>query len=86
MHNRAKPIGRCNMVEVLDAKGLMCPMPIVQLAKKMKAMKVGDELDLISDDVGSKADVPAWCERTGNQLVETKEANGVFTYRIKKLK
>jgi tRNA 2-thiouridine synthesizing protein A len=36
--------------------------------------------------VGSKADVPAWCERTGNQLVETKEANGVFTYRIKKLK
>jgi tRNA 2-thiouridine synthesizing protein A len=74
------------MVEVLDAKGLMCPMPIVQLAKKMKVMKVGDELDLISDDVGSKADVPAWCERTGNQLVDTKEANGVFTYRIKKLK
>lgn len=86
MHNRAKPTGRYDMVEVLDAKGLMCPMPIVQLAKKMKAMKVGDELDLISDDVGSKADVPAWCERTGNQLVETKEANGVFTYRIKKLK
>ena len=40
------------MVDVLDAKGLMCPMPIVQLAKKIKTMKVGDELDLISDDVG----------------------------------
>ena len=74
------------MVEVLDAKGLMCPMPIVQLAKKMKSMKVGDELDLISDDEGSKADVPAWCQRTGNELVEMKEASGVFTYRIKKLK
>lgn len=74
------------MVEVLDAKGLMCPMPIVQLAKKMKSMKVGDELDLISDDEGSKADVPAWCQRTGNELVDMKEANGVFTYRIKKLK
>ena len=74
------------MVEVLDAKGLMCPMPIVQLAKKIKTMKVGDELDLISDDIGSKEDVPAWCTRTGNQLVEAKEANGVYTYRIKKLK
>lgn len=86
MHNRAKPIGRDHMVEVLDAKGLMCPMPIVQLAKKMKSMKVGDELDLISDDEGSKADVPAWCQRTGNELVDMKESNGVFTYRIRKLK
>ena len=74
------------MVETLDCKGLMCPMPIVQLAKKIKSMKVGDELDLVSDDVGSKADVPAWCQRTENQLVETKEAGGVYTYRIKKLK
>ncbi len=74
------------MVEILDAKGLMCPMPIVQLAKKIKTMKVGDELELISDDVGSKEDVPAWCQRTGNQLVEQKEAGGVYTYRIKKLK
>lgn len=74
------------MVEILDCKGLMCPMPIVQLAKKMKTMKVGDEVDLISDDVGSKEDVPAWCQRTGNQLVEKKEAGAVYTYRIKKLK
>ena len=74
------------MVETMDCKGLMCPMPIVQLAKKIKSMKVGDEVDLISDDVGSKEDVPAWCQRTGNQLVESKEANGIYTYRIKKLK
>lgn len=74
------------MVEIMDAKGLMCPMPIVQLAKKIKTMKVGDELELIADDVGSKEDVPAWCERTGNQLVEAKESSGVYTYRIRKLK
>jgi tRNA 2-thiouridine synthesizing protein A len=74
------------MVEILDAKGLMCPMPIVHLAKKIKTMKVGDELELISDDIGSKEDVPAWSQRTGNQLVVVKESDGVFTYRIKKLK
>jgi tRNA 2-thiouridine synthesizing protein A len=71
--------------ETLDAKGLMCPMPIVKLSKKIKEMPVGKVLELISDDVGSKEDVPAWCKRTGNQLVEMKEEGGAFYYYIKKL-
>ena len=74
------------MTETLDCKGMMSPMPIVQLAKKMKSMKVGEEIILLADDVGSKADVPAWCQRTGNELVEVTEAGGVFSYRIRKLK
>ncbi len=74
------------MTETLDCKGMMCPMPIVNLAKKMKNMKVGEELILLADDVGSKADVPAWCQRTGNELVEATEAGGVYSYRIRKLK
>ncbi len=74
------------MVEILDAKGLMCPMPIVQLAKRFKTMKVGDEIEVHATDVGSKADIPAWCQRTGNELVGTREEGGVYIYHIKKLK
>jgi tRNA 2-thiouridine synthesizing protein A len=73
------------MDETLDAKGLMCPMPIVKLSKKMKEMPVGKVLELISDDIGSKEDVPAWCKRTGNELVSTKEEGGAYHYYIKKL-
>ena len=64
----------------------MCPMPVVQLAKKIKTVDIGQELELISDDVGSKEDIPAWCQRTGNELVEAKESGKIFTYRIKRLK
>ncbi len=71
--------------ETLDCKGLMCPMPIVKLAKKMKELPVGKVVEMISDDVGSKEDVPAWCKRTNNQLLEMKEDNGVFYYYIKRL-
>jgi tRNA 2-thiouridine synthesizing protein A len=74
------------MVEELDCKGLMCPMPIVELSKKIKKLNIGDILDLVSDDVGSKEDIPAWCRRTGNELMGLTEENGVFTYRIKKMK
>ncbi|MDH7508363.1 MAG: sulfurtransferase TusA family protein [Methanomassiliicoccales archaeon] len=70
--------------EILDCRGLMCPMPIVKLAKKIKEVEPGSLIELIADDVGSKEDVPAWCKRTGNELVEMKEEGGVYKYIIKK--
>jgi tRNA 2-thiouridine synthesizing protein A len=59
-------------------------MPIVELTKKIKKMQPGEVLELLSDDVGSKEDVPAWSKRTGNELLETKEESGIFRYVIKK--
>ncbi len=70
--------------EILDCRGLMCPMPIVKLAKKIKEIEVGKVLELLADDVGSKEDVPAWCKRTGNELIEMKEEGGIFHYFIRK--
>jgi len=67
----------------LDAKGLMCPMPIVQLAKKIKEMKSGQILELLADDIGAKEDVPAWCNRTGNQLLGMETEGKVFKFYIK---
>jgi len=84
LHNRAKPRGIKMKDETLDCTGLMCPMPIVKLAKKMKEMKAGEVLELIADDVGSKEDVPAWCKRTGNELVDMKEEEGKFYYYVRK--
>ncbi len=68
----------------LDCKGLMCPMPIVKLAKKIKEMQVGQVLELIVDDPGAKEDVPAWCSRTQNELVETKQEGNVFRFYIRR--
>ena len=67
----------------LDARGLMCPMPIVQLAKKVKEMKSGQVLELLADDVGAKEDVPAWSSRTGYTLVGTEEEGKLFKFYIK---
>ncbi len=67
----------------LDTKGLMCPMPIVQLAKKVKEMKSGQVLELVADDVGAKEDVPAWCSRTGHQLVGKEEEGKILRFYIK---
>jgi tRNA 2-thiouridine synthesizing protein A len=67
----------------LDARGLMCPMPIVQLAKKVKELSSGQVLELLADDVGAKEDVPAWANRTGHQMVGQEEDGKVFRFYIK---
>lgn len=67
----------------LDARGLMCPMPIVQLAKKVKELKSGQVLELLADDIGAKEDVPAWCSRTGHQLLKLEEEGKLIRIYIK---
>lgn len=85
MRGLAKTVGEISLQKdgTLDARGLMCPMPIVQLAKKVKEMKTGQVLELLADDIGAKEDVPAWCARTGNELVGTEEEGKIFKFYIK---
>ncbi len=59
-------------------------MPIVKLAQQIKTIEPGNVLKLIADDPGSTDDVPAWCRRTGNELLENQEETGQFIFYIKK--
>jgi len=70
--------------QTFDARGLLCPMPIVRAARAIKSLKPGQVLKLLATDRGSVADVPAWAADTGNELLESREENGVFVYFIRK--
>ena len=70
--------------ETLDCLGLMCPAPIAKLAKKMKTMESGQVLELLADDEGAVEDIPAWCRRTGNDLLETVEDGNMWKFYVKK--
>lgn len=69
---------------LLDARGLLCPMPVVKAGKEMRSLEPGQVLKLLATDRGSLADVPAWAEDTGNELLESREEDGVFVYLIRK--
>lgn len=68
----------------VDAKGQSCPGPLVSLAKALKGAQIGDLLELVATDPGSRSDVPSWAEISGNELLETSEADGVFRYVVRK--
>jgi tRNA 2-thiouridine synthesizing protein A len=72
------------MTMTLDTKGMNCPLPILKAKKAIKGLAVGETLQVLSTDPGSVKDFEAFCRSTGNELMDTSEADGVFTYMIKK--
>jgi TusA-related sulfurtransferase len=70
--------------DVLDARGLLCPMPVVKTAKAVKALTPGQVLKLIATDRGSIADIPAWAGSTGNELLEWHEEGDTIVFYVRK--
>ena len=70
--------------QTLDCIGLYCPMPIVKTAQKIKDLKTGDVLEVLSDDVGIKGDMPAWCESTGHEYLGIEEDGREIKVYVKK--
>jgi tRNA 2-thiouridine synthesizing protein A len=70
--------------QVLDAKGLSCPLPILKTKKAVESLSKGQVLKVESTDPGSKNDMAAWAKRTGNEIVKMEEGAGMFTFYIKK--
>lgn len=68
----------------VDARGLLCPMPVVKTAKAMKELAPGQVLQVIATDRGSLADIPAWAESTGNQLLEQHEEGDALVFLLRK--
>ena len=69
---------------VQDSIGQLCPMPIAFMAKNIKKLEVGQVLEIRADDEGAHADVPAWCEQTGNEFLGEEPAEDYFRYYVRK--
>jgi Uncharacterized NAD(FAD)-dependent dehydrogenases len=69
---------------VVDACGLQCPGPILKLKKSIDELEVSQRVKIISTDAGFVRDVQAWCNTTGNILIDKKQENGEFIAVIEK--
>jgi tRNA 2-thiouridine synthesizing protein A len=68
----------------LDCLGLFCPMPILKTRDAMKAMDVGQILEMLSDDPASEADMKSWTSRTGHDLVAIEKNGTVYRFIVRK--
>lgn len=70
--------------QLLDVKGLNCPLPILRAKKALKDVAVGGTLEVLATDPGSVKDFEAFCRTTGNELLASNADGTVFSFVIKR--
>jgi len=68
----------------LDAKGLLCPEPVMLLHNKIRQMKIGEKLKIIASDPSTERDIPKFCTFLQHSLLKKEKAEGLFYYWIEK--
>ena len=73
---------------VLDTRGTLCPVPIMKTSRAIRQIEVGDVLEVLATDPGSKPDISAWTRMTGNELLDVAEegAPRVYRFQIRRLR
>jgi tRNA 2-thiouridine synthesizing protein A len=71
------------MSEILDVKGLNCPLPVLRTKKAMKAVPKGSVLTVEATDPNTMRDIAALCEASGFALLSAQERDGVFVFEIR---
>ena len=72
------------MTVEIDALGLLCPLPVLKLRKRLSALAPGDQIRLIADDPAAVVDVPHFCHESGHVLLESKDEAGRLIFVIRK--
>ncbi len=71
-------------VHDLDATGLLCPLPVLKLRKRLAGINAGDCMRLRADDPAALVDVPHFCAEAGHVLVETTDEGDAQVYLVRK--
>ena len=70
----------------LDCRGMLCPLPIIELAKRIGEVEVGEVVAVTSTDTAARYDVPAWCRMREQKYIGTEPAeDGVPRYLVRRL-
>ena len=73
-----------NDEQLVDARGLLCPLPVLKLRKKLQSVPSGTLLQLLATDPAAVVDVPHFCMESGHELVEINDCGTVTAYSVRK--
>lgn len=68
----------------IDARGMACPGPLMTLIGAIREGEVGDVIEVLSTDEGSRTDIPAWVSKARHELVEVVPDDGYSRFVIRK--
>ncbi len=72
--------------KTLDARGLLCPMPVVKVSQVIKEVPEGGILEVLATDPGSLSDIPAWAKSQGHEIIDIKREQDFIRFLIRRVK
>ena len=72
----------CVADELLDARNLICPMPVIRTQQRVVQLDRGQVLEVRCTDPGALFDIPAWCRINGHTVISTETQGDEFTVRL----
>lgn len=72
--------------KTVDSRGSACPGPLLDAKKGIGTIEVGQILEIISNDEGTKHDIPAWAQKVGHECVGVEEGDEYDRIFVKRLK
>ncbi len=77
---------QADSILTLDLSEKFCPVPIVELAKALRQLAVGCQVELLATDPGVESDLAAWCRSTGNELLRAAWEGGRYRALVRRTK
>ena len=70
----------------LDCRGMLCPLPVIELGKRIGEVAVGGLVAVVASDVAARTDVPAWCRMRGQEYAgEEMAPDGTPRYLVRRV-
>jgi tRNA 2-thiouridine synthesizing protein A len=73
------------IVRRVDATGLACPMPVIELSRAIEEVEVGSVVELLATDPAAGVDVPVWCRMRRQKLHRREELDGVWHFEVERV-
>lgn len=89
MSGDKEPLGHSDILKekvalTVDCKGMLCPHPILEIAKRMRQLQSGQVVELLATDPNTKKDIPTWVQKTGSKLLDIDEKDNTIRFYIQK--
>jgi tRNA 2-thiouridine synthesizing protein A len=72
--------------KTVDARGTACPGPLLEAKKAIGAVRVGQVVEVLSGDAGSRGDIPIWANKVGHEYLGMVPADGFDRHFVRRKK
>jgi tRNA 2-thiouridine synthesizing protein A len=78
--------GSMRITKTLDLRGTYCPVPVMETAKAIRDVKIGEIIEVLATDPSAKPDIETWAKKAGQEVIKVEQSGGVIRVLVRRTK